>query len=294
MLLQRLSGLAVIALVASTAATNSTCYYPNGEKNNGGACNANTEVSMCCGPTFVCLSNGLCQPGPDTTRTYAYDFYRSGCTDGSFNSSSCPQFCTSSGYHNDRGQGVKKCGDSTYCCGASGDCCSDPANVFTLEAAEVVATISASSAYITSISANDTSTDDFTSEKNNHRALAIGLGVGISLGGFLLVALAVFYILKRKAKANANAGYEKKEEVSELDAPWKAQLPDSISAPTKAGYAAPADGVVHEIADGRTEPSVAPQELEANNTYDWEPRDEPQPRDGGFRPEEHTEYRPRR
>lgn len=207
------------------------------------------------------------------------------------------RLCTDSytaGYHNDRGQGIKQCGDNTYCCGRSGDCCSDSANVFTLEAADAVATISASSAYITSTSANTTSAGDLTSGKDHHRSLAIGLGVGVGLGGFLLLALAILYLLKRRAKADANAGYEKEEEVSELDAQWKAQLPDSLPVPTKAGYTAPENGAIHEMASGRTEASVAPQELEANTTYDWEPRNEPQPRDGGFRPGVCTERRSQR
>lgn len=198
-------------------------------------------------------------------------------------------------YHTDRGQGVKSCGNNTYCCGASGDCCTDTSNVFSLDTAEVVNTISASSAFITS-SANDSSSGGLMSGNDNH-ALAIGLGVGIGVGGFLLIALAVLYLLKRRRKAKENTGYEKKEEgPSELDAPWRAQLPDSVpepAPPTKAGHTAAGSGVVHEIAEGRTETVIASQELEAH-TYDWEPRNEPEPRDGGFRPEEHFEHRPQR
>ena len=99
-------------------------------------------------------------------------------------------------------------------------------------------------------------------------------------------------MLKRRTKAKANAGYEEKKEICELDASWRAQLPDSLPAPIKSGYTAPTPGVIHEIASERTGPAMAPQELDANTTYDWEPRNEPQPRDGGFRPEEHTEHQP--
>ncbi|KAF1933621.1 uncharacterized protein M421DRAFT_88791 [Didymella exigua CBS 183.55] len=292
MQLFRFSGLVTAAcLWSAVAASNSTCYFPNGKENNGGACSPNTEVSACCGPTFVCLSNGLCKPGPDSKKTYAYSFYRSGCTDASFHSTSCPQFCTDTPNHTDRGQGVKSCGNDTYCCGASGDCCTDTLNVFSLNAAEVVNTISASSAYITD-TANATSSGDLLSGENNH-AMAIGLGVGIGVGGFLLICLAVLYLLKRRRKDGENAGYEIKEEKpSELDAPWRAQLPDSVpaSAPTiKAGHTASGTGVIHEIADRGTESAPPPQELEAH-TYDWEPRNEPEPRDGGFRPED-SEHR---
>ncbi|KAJ8113885.1 hypothetical protein OPT61_g4091 [Boeremia exigua] len=292
MLLHRISEAVIIAsLAVGGVAVNTTCYYPNGSRNSGGACNANAEVSSCCGPTFVCLSNGLCQPGPDSQRTYAYNFYRSGCTDATFNSTSCPRFCIGSGYHNDRGHGVKSCGNDTYCCGASGDCCSDSANIFALESAETVTTISASSAYITS-AANDTSASSLAPGVDHH-ALAIGLGVGIGVGGFLLIALAVLYVLKRRAKSKRSVEFEKDEEVSELDAEWKAELPDSTTAPapTKTCHTAPGNGVIHELAEGRTGPSTPPQELEANTTYDWEPRNEPEPRDGGYRPTEPSGHR---
>lgn len=197
-------------------------------------------------------------------------------------------------YHTDRGQGVKSCGNNTYCCGSSGDCCTDTSNVFSLDAAETVKTISASSAFITD-AANSSSSGDLLSGNDNH-ALAIGLGVGIGVGGFLLICLAVLFLLKRRRKTRENAGYEKKEEEpSELDAPRRAQLPDSVpepAPPTKASHTASGTGFVHEIADGRTESTLPPQELEAH-TYDWEPRNEPEPRDGGFRPED-PEHRSQR
>jgi hypothetical protein len=86
----------VIGALSTTVsqATNSTCYYPNGVASHGGACSTENEDSSCCGPSFVCLSNGLCAVGPDSRRTYAYDYYRSGCTDPYWKSASCPQVCT--------------------------------------------------------------------------------------------------------------------------------------------------------------------------------------------------------
>lgn len=89
----------ISALIISTSsAANATCYYPNGVENHGGACRPDAEVSACCGPSFVCLSNQLCAVGPDTRRTYAYKYYRSGCTDPYWNSSSCSQVCTEREY----------------------------------------------------------------------------------------------------------------------------------------------------------------------------------------------------
>ena len=96
MFLHKITALAIVACLAvADAAANSTCYYPSGKKTKGGACNANADVSLCCGPSYVCLSNGLCAPGPNTKKDKDYPFYRHGCTDPTYNSTVCPTFCTS-------------------------------------------------------------------------------------------------------------------------------------------------------------------------------------------------------
>jgi hypothetical protein len=192
------------------------------------------------------------------------------------------------GYNNDRGQGVRECGNDTYCCGGarSSDCCSDPASIFSLETANAVATIapivaSATTSLPSAASATNSSTDQPASKNGNNHGLAIGLGVGIGVGGCLLIALAILYFLKRRAKARAKADLVQNQKVSELDGSWRTQSQDPST--TKASHAASGDGVIHELASGSNEPTVAPQELDAH-TYDWEPRGEPEPRDGGWRP----------
>lgn len=190
------------------------------------------------------------------------------------------------------GTGVQSCGNNKYCCGKLWDCCTAEADVFTLPEAEVVRTISAYSSYNTA-----GSTGSLESAKHSN-ALAIGLGVGVGVGGFLLLALGVLYVLKRRARAKhhsgyerakRHSGYEKKEEASEMDGSFSTELPDTSPkpAPSKVGYSAPVGGVVHEIGEGGAGPSIPPQELEARPRYDWEPRNEPEPRDGGFRPVDH-------
>jgi hypothetical protein len=191
-------------------------------------------------------------------------------------------------FNRTKGQGVVRCGNNKYCCGRSGDCCSNEANIFALSEGEVVKTISASSSFVTD---SADSTGSLESVKHSN-ALAIGLGVGLGVGGFLLLALGVLYMLKRRAKAKRHAGYEKKEEASEMDGSFSTELPDTSPepAPSKVGYSAPVGGVVHEIGEGGAGPSIPPQELEARPRYDWEPRNEPEPRDGGFRPEDHDRH----
>ncbi|KAF2999279.1 hypothetical protein E8E13_003926 [Curvularia kusanoi] len=222
-------------------------------------------------------------------KDYDYGFYRSACTDSTFNSTACPRFCLDPAYGL-KGVGVKGCGNNQYCCGVSGDCCTDAAKLFKLAEAEVVTTISPSSSFITD-TANITSKDSQSSGKS-HRALAIGLGVGIGIGGFLLLVLGILFMLKRRARAKSHLGYEKKEEPSEMDGSSNTELPDSSPEPppTKTPYSVPGSGVVHEIGVGNAGPSTQPVELEAKPRYDWEPRNEPEPRDGGFRPEDHDRH----
>ncbi|KAK8224035.1 hypothetical protein BKA81DRAFT_206574 [Phyllosticta paracitricarpa] len=82
-----------------TSSTNSStrdCFYPDGVQSKGLPCFPDQAVSPCCGRGFICLSNGLCEPGPDLRRTYQYKIYRSACTDSTWNSSSCPRVCIDS------------------------------------------------------------------------------------------------------------------------------------------------------------------------------------------------------
>lgn len=101
------------------------------------------------------------------------------------------------------------------------------------------------------------------------------------------MVLTALHFLKRRTKARTHANSGPKEEVSELDASSTVQSPESL--PSKAGYTDPEIGTVHEIASGRTEIPAGVHELDDHATYDWEPRNEPQPRDGGFRPG-HSEH----
>jgi hypothetical protein len=40
------------------------CYFPDGiQATDNTPCYKNGTVSVCCGPGFTCLSNGLCQQG---------------------------------------------------------------------------------------------------------------------------------------------------------------------------------------------------------------------------------------
>jgi hypothetical protein len=64
------------------------CHFPDGIQATGNTpCYKNGSVSVCGGPGFTCLSNGLCQQGQN--------LFRGTCTDSTWKNDACPNFCTS-------------------------------------------------------------------------------------------------------------------------------------------------------------------------------------------------------
>jgi hypothetical protein len=72
------------------------CYYPSGGLAPGLPCFPDRPNSQCCGFGWTCLSNGLCKTGPSNEKNFKSQFYRAGCTDQTWNSTSCAQFCRAS------------------------------------------------------------------------------------------------------------------------------------------------------------------------------------------------------
>ncbi len=85
-----LLSVALLFLLFSQAST--LCYYPNGDLNDDLACNPSAAVSACCQRNWTCLSNGVCGL---TNSTGGTNYGRHSCTDKSWNSPACPQFCLS-------------------------------------------------------------------------------------------------------------------------------------------------------------------------------------------------------
>lgn len=80
---------AVQALTAS-----SPCYFPSGEQlDDHTPCNQNASVSHCCKHSDACISNGYCFQQGGQRADWGLRIARSSCTDRSFNSEKCPQFC---------------------------------------------------------------------------------------------------------------------------------------------------------------------------------------------------------
>lgn len=63
------------------------CYFPNGDIAwNNYACDLSTPVSHCCGVSMICLNNQIC-------RSDMGNNIRGACTDQTWKSSDCPQYC---------------------------------------------------------------------------------------------------------------------------------------------------------------------------------------------------------
>ena len=80
----------LITTVTTTAAQ--TCYYPNGEeafKDTPCQTTQPGQTSACCASSAICLDNKLCLPQVG----YEEVIWRGSCTDRSWQSGDCPQFC---------------------------------------------------------------------------------------------------------------------------------------------------------------------------------------------------------
>lgn len=78
----------LLLMVALPLQAHMSCYYPDGTyQPTDRPCNSNgTEESFCCGPGVTCLSDKVCDN---------FGYVRGSCTDQSFKSSACPNFCLS-------------------------------------------------------------------------------------------------------------------------------------------------------------------------------------------------------
>ena len=80
-----------LVALRQTAAQGTQCYYPNGNlAPSHTPCNTSMGFSWCCLSTDVCLSNRLCF---QQSETYTNRIGRGSCTDSTWKSDNCPQYC---------------------------------------------------------------------------------------------------------------------------------------------------------------------------------------------------------
>ena len=142
----------LLLVVASSLQVYTSCYYPDGTYSplDRPCIDNDSQESFCCGLAFTCLSDKVCYTGNQSVLGYS-TYLRGSCTDQSFRSSACPQFCSSAysscmwspvtdklvGVANANEGGIMfQCGSQTdsYCCSPNDTPCSCETKNITLAA----------------------------------------------------------------------------------------------------------------------------------------------------------------
>lgn len=105
---------------------NCQCYDLDGSIVAGDRpCYQDQPHSFCCGDKWTCVSPGICsrENSTEIAPNGGAPLQRATCTDKTWKSNQCPQFCKNEG----RPRGMKECDESysTFCCVFT-DCCGGP------------------------------------------------------------------------------------------------------------------------------------------------------------------------
>ncbi|KAF2177900.1 hypothetical protein K469DRAFT_754854 [Zopfia rhizophila CBS 207.26] len=116
---QRYVLLLSIYVLALISRSSTVCYIPdkNTVVEQNVPCSEGSGESVCYGPSYACLSNGICQAtSAELRKDGATEFVRGSCTDKTWKSGRCPGFCLT---NQCREAGIGKCEgtkDDTYYC----------------------------------------------------------------------------------------------------------------------------------------------------------------------------------
>lgn len=111
----------LLLFASLTTFSSATCYEPDGSIiQDDTSCDSTAEASYCCGTGWSCLSDGICMIEQQAATVY----YRGSCTDKSWSSQECPNFCLQFGTNASLPMG--KCnrsdGQDWYCCEGDDSC----------------------------------------------------------------------------------------------------------------------------------------------------------------------------
>jgi hypothetical protein len=118
-MLGKIKALTFIALLAPCVL--GICYDPDGTATNDSPCYGGTEASFCCGLGWACLSNKICMSTDKVAnRQNISPYYRGTCTDQTWRSGNCPNFCVDPAHNDvlDGGQAMGLCSGTSnlfYC-----------------------------------------------------------------------------------------------------------------------------------------------------------------------------------
>lgn len=134
-----ISSFYIYLLASFSVGVLSLCYYPNGSvAPQDTPCLDSTTHSACCGPGYACLSNSICMAtGKEQGKAGATELVRGSCTDKSWRSGSCPNFCADPTKDNvGGGMGVGLCRSTQnvfYCINGDKADCDKMQNVLIFE-----------------------------------------------------------------------------------------------------------------------------------------------------------------
>ncbi|KAH7355490.1 hypothetical protein BKA66DRAFT_446566 [Pyrenochaeta sp. MPI-SDFR-AT-0127] len=207
----------VAAVLCSLAASELSCYYPDGKNATGlTPCKPNADVSHCCREADVCQTNGMCfSPGLGA-------IVRRGCTDRTWNSPDCPNACIIDGFRS--GDAVlTPCGSyNRFCCGdnkAARTCCDDGSSNLTAQVAggepmfteiiypsscSAVAGMASATATVT-VTPSTSCQSSANSSSNTQRTAVIGVGAAL---GAVLALVGGLALLWRRSMAKKTQALE--------------------------------------------------------------------------------------
>ena len=237
---------------------NCQCYDFGGSLVEGdSACYQDRDHSFCCGQNWTCLSSGICsrENSTEITPNGASPLQRATCTDKTWKSKQCPQFCTNQGGP----RGMKQCDESysTFCCvwtdccgGSNGRQCleqgtpclpqssgfvdlfkdavplttigkirSEPTGSSTSNS---VSTTPASSITLTSETATGTSQSDPVAASSSKRSSSTGIIAGVTVAAVISItsaALALLWWKRRRAHAQKNQPNNRQEPLTQSHHP---------------------------------------------------------------------------
>lgn len=226
------------------------CYYPNGDLNPDDVpCNSSADASVCCGRGWTCLSNGVCMLGQDSSVgsiSRIGSTYRTSCTDRSWNSTACPDFCRASPWNLGVYQAVSSCGQHSWCCQSesvnAAYCCTQNKKFNLSDVQENALQVPLTSSSLPnpaatgkssgnlSAAADPSSSSSVSSFHSKLQTIALGIGLGVPFG-LTLIACLFFLVRKHHRARKARQAIPTHQQDERDSAAWKSSPSGSVEMP---------------------------------------------------------------
>lgn len=151
----------LIFFTLSRPSLQQTCYYPDGSiANTDRACILEgQDFSFCCGQNYACLANKVCSN--TISSASGINLVRGSCTDHSWESEFCPNFCTGVDQNDSGGNAMEFCSGDIWLCDSNekpSNCSTGENTVTLLGGTDALTTIGVAPAVTPSTSSSSSST----------------------------------------------------------------------------------------------------------------------------------------